>query len=440
MTTAQTQVNLALYIGETFAEVEIRDFHSRVIFKKNFYLPQTSLRTLLGQLKKTHLNPESPQPIKIKNVFVVSRYFDKLKPFRLGGSVAQITHAGFENSYAIENTTKNSLAASSLIIPLDGDLNQDFLVRALDKIKKINPEANKVVLNLDQNLASPEQLNQCLAFFDTHEFKVFNNSDFKSTQKIRKTLLNAGTEGTKDELISDIRTSLEPDKVYFWIKDQFTEQFDNADIYFSSIDFLQHRLQQTKKEFIINFGIENWFAIDRNSQNIWDSPWGKVERPHPQQFQIGLHPLTEVFIDEVSMIQFSKSPISIEPGPMIAGRGSKTTVLDLFSDEIALTTVSELFPNSNLENLKKKILSQFKAMEKGQNINLPHTQFEELKKSVLDLISFDFERYGIHADNCILHGQIASVLSPFKALPNTSSSWSESVFSEVTRSTPELLC
>ena len=84
-----TDAVLALYLGEIYAEVEVRTIgklKSKVMFKKSFFLPQSSLKTTLNQVQKnlTELN------LKITDAYVVCRYLERLKTFRLGGSVVWI--------------------------------------------------------------------------------------------------------------------------------------------------------------------------------------------------------------------------------------------------------------------------------------------------------------------------------------------------------------
>ena len=74
--------------------------------------------------------------------------------------------------------------------------------------------------------------------------------------------------------------------------------------------------------------------LSSDQKKIWDSPWGLIHRNYNTTTSIALHPLTEILIDETSRLQFSKTPASSEPGPMIAGRGVKSLLIDLFWQHI----------------------------------------------------------------------------------------------------------
>ncbi len=395
----QTQVNLALYIGETYCEIEALDQSGQSYYKKNIFLPQSSVKNIL-QACKADLDSKN---LTVLNIYAVTRYLEKLKTFRLGGSVIQVLNAGFENSYTIEKSTNISLAATSLIIPLTQEIKTDseklepYLREKFEKLKKINPDTDKVVIHLGSN-------DQCLPFisnfFDTLNFKVFTNSKPFDLTEIRKVLLNAGIQGTKDELFKEINEFFPTSQLQFWVKDQFTSTFENCDLYFSATDFLGYSFfeknnskVENQSHQIVHLDIENWIALKNEQKSHWKSPWGKIQRNHYAFENLSLHPLTEIYIDQNSLLQFSSHPSPSEPGPMVGGRGVKSLVLDIFLDEIKQNSVlSELFPMTNNSLSESKINSQFKVLEHGQKTEGKTFNKSDLKSLVQELIQFDCDR------------------------------------------------
>lgn len=392
-----TPHTLAVYLGETYAEFEIhkvvrKNSKKESVFKKTFFLPQTSLKTALNVVQK-HLDENE---FKVETVLIVCRYLERLKTFRLGGSVVQVVHEGFENSYVVENTQKVSLAANALAMSIKPEMTSDDLRTEFNRIKKINPDANKVVFQLDPKLISTELYQMCLDFFKEQQFKIFQCDTPHDLISIRHHLLNAGSEGTKEEIVSEFQEHFPGASVAFWIRDQFvktdSEGWDNTDLYFSSLDFMTYHMNRLGKTRMIHFDIENWMILTNQTKNIWNSPWGKIDRNHPMMTQTALQPLTEILIDETSRLQFSKVPASSEPGPMIAGRGVKSLLVDLFfTDLLKVESFTTLFPNMANPALQSKIQSQFKVLENGQKtISQVMTQ-SDLKQFVYELLKFELE-------------------------------------------------
>jgi hypothetical protein len=429
---------LALYIGETYAEVEIRLIDSKKkiksdpVFKKNYFLPQSSLKTTMSQINKEM----AEHKLQICDVYIVCRYLERLKTFRLGGSVIQVVHKGFENSYAVENTSRVSLAAAALVISIDKDSTNEFLNAELTRIRKINPESNKVALELDPEFIPSADIERIKFFFTELNFKIFECRNPQNLPNIRKTLLNAGSEGTKEEIISEIKGNFADAIVYFWINNGFqatdSKSYENFDLYFSSQDFLAHFLKQSRKNKLIHFDLESWMILGSETKNIWDSPWGLIERKHHTTSSIALHPLTEILIDETSRLQFSKAPASPEPGPMIAGRGVKSLLIDLFWNHICENPdLKSLFPSLETSLLQTKIESQFKVLEKGQRSESKALTKSDLIEFVRDLIDFELELKLGHPvseyENTVWTGHLAKLVHP-KANPF---SWTENIFAQI---------
>ncbi len=446
MTNASTQALLAIYLGETYAEIEVRSLplnkKSKALFKKNYFLPQSSLKTTLNQVQKklTELN------VQITDSYVVCRYLERLKTFRLGGSVVQVVHKGFENSYVVENTSRVSLAASALVISVADDFSTEFFTNEMIRIKKINPDANKVVIELDSELIPAVNIQKIKDFFIELGFKIFACDKPQDLLQVRKTLLNAGSEGTKEEIISELKENFkygDPENetktnVHFWIKDQFkpthtdttdAHSFENFDLYFSSQDFLANLLQLSKKKNLIHFDLENWMILSSDQKKIWDSPWGLIHRNYNTTTSIALHPLTEILIDETSRLQFSKTPASSEPGPMIAGRGVKSLLIDLFWQHIQSDAqFKTLFPQLENPLLQTKIESQFKVLEKGQRSESKELNKDDMIEFVKELIDFELELKLGHpaseTEKAIWTGHLSGLINK----KSVAFSWTDSIF------------
>ncbi len=432
MTDTQTQANLALFIGETYCEIEVQNLDQQSILTKEIFLPQISLKNALQSTAADVLK----LGYSIQNVYVVCRYLERLKTFRLGGSVIQVTHKGLENNYMLENTTRFSLAASSLIIAIDGKSSaKDLAVQIsteFDRTRKVNPEANKVVINLDPTQVSTDKIEIIQNFFKEKNFKLFTNTTPYDLNSIRQVLLNAGTEGTKEELTKEIHEAFPSAQILFWSKDRFMPDVENYQLYFSAEDFLGSTFFSDKNKNInklIHLDIENWMVLEKVNKSSWDSPWGKIQRPHYRNTKLSLHPLTEILIDGNAYLQFSKVPAPSEPGPMTAGRGVKSLILDVFySDLKNKKLLGQLFPALQNVNIENKILSQFKVLEHGQKTESKTLNLSDIREFIFELIQFDINRLGCNDENSLCTGNMSflnhkKTSTPFK--------WTEEIFKKV---------
>lgn len=386
-----SETSIALYLGESYASIGVFDLQTpekpKVLFEKLVFLPQISLKAVLAQIKS--LPVEFFNPADLKNIYVVSRYLDRLKNFRLGGSVAQVVLEGFENAYAVTNTQALSLAATPLIISIPPQIHaqalNQFLTDELDRIQKINPDVNKVVLQLPEDKMQSVDQEVVHHFFKTHEFKIFNCPQPQNLSHVRRTLLNAGSEGTKEEFLNDLKEiASEKTSIYFWINDQFQTTFENAELYSSADDYIAHMARSNKVKYATYFDHETFRVVSTQKNEFWKSPWGTIPLSHPYLKELSPHPFAEVKLDHLSLLTpASTHLIQYEPGPVLAGRGVKPLVIDFFQNQLSQNEFMQgLFPQMNLNAQKTKLQNHFTVLEKGQIEN----NFSSTKDDIRNLI------------------------------------------------------
>lgn len=375
---------IALYLGESYASLGAFDLSQALLFEKSVFLPQVSLKNLLMQTKQNLTEHLSEEPVRF---FIVTKYLDRLKNFRLGGSVTQVVCAGFENSYSSINSKSLSLAAASLVVSVSPEtLTESFLTEELARIKKINPDSNKVVIQLSEKKFSAVQLELVQSFFTAAGFKIFNCAQPENLAEVRKTLLNAGTEGTKEEIFLDIKEIFgENTEILFWCEDRFKTTFQNYELFGSSSSFVAYLSSAQDKDLTAYFDHECFRLICSKPQKTWNSPWGSIPSANHDFKELLPHPFSEVRLDHLSMISISAQQTQHEPGPVCAGRGIKPLVLDLFSDEISqIPLMKSLFVHFHTDNQKQKLENHFSVLEKGQVQNLLKTQRLEVKKHIIE--------------------------------------------------------
>lgn len=376
---------IALYLGESYASIGVFELNnplnSSFLFDKSVFLPQVSLKNILAQSKAVLENKP------IKKVFIVTRYFDRLKNFRLGGSVAQVVVSGFENCYSMIQSKDLSLAAASLVISVtDETITDEFLKSELERIKKINPDTSKMVLQLPESKISQKNKKHIYDFFTTAGFKIFTCDRAEDLGEIRKTLLNAGCEGTKEEVLTDLKEIYgEELEIFFWTQNQFKKEFENYELFNSSNDFLSAQIKKQKLDFAVYLDHEVFKLIGVEKNPSWESPWGSIPMNCTNSKDFSIHPFSEIKLDHLSMLNLSETPMQYEPGPVLAGRGIKPLAIDLFYDELADNLfMKSTFTHFNLETLKLKMQNQFSVLEKSQLRNSFSLTKNELKSILIN--------------------------------------------------------
>lgn len=425
---------IALYLGESYATLRVFDVvnlkNSAPLFEKSVYLPQTSLKNLLAQTKA------ACGETSIKSIYIVTRYMDRLKNFRLGGSVVQVVPQGFENCYSLANTQLQSLAAPALILPVHCETNETELKAELVRLKKINSEVNKVVFQIPENLISSAQVEMFKKIFTSENFKIFYTANPYDLEAVRKTLLNAGSEGTKEEILSDIKESLGEDTdIQFWVNDKFTSTFESLDLYFSSHCFLKNYLEQKKRTQAFYFDMENWNLITTEVSEKWLSPWGAIHYVHPKIEEFLLTPYCELTVNSIGQLITSKSPPQFEPGPIVAGRSVKALILDAFSDDMKSNKlITGLFPLLTSEAIQQKVNTQFQILLKAQSLDQIRLSREDIKQ----WLSFSVMTWMLQKINSA-QVDIIGDMGPFFYKPlmenalfsSTHFSWTEQIQSEL---------
>lgn len=428
---------IALYLGETYASLGIFDLakssqHS-IQFEKSVFLPQVSLKNLLSQTKTKlqELHGENTEPV---SVYIVTKYFDRLKQFRLGGSISQVIAKGFENSYSLKDSKLLSLAASQLIISLENDnIDAAFLQSELDRVKKINPDLNKVVVALPENKFPAAKVEQIVNFFSGAGLKIFLCPQPHNQSELRKTLLNAGSEGTREEVSKDLLEAFGPKtEIHYFCHGGFKSKFENAELFNSSNNFFAHWLKKNKLNYGAYFDVECFKFLKHNSINIWESPWGSIPIDHYEQPDLEVHPFSELKLNQLSMLSYDKSTIQLEPGPVVAGRAIKPLVLDLFWQDLQNNNFcTTLFGALCQDNLKSKIQNIFSVLEKGQKSSSLFVSGEELKNQIRTMLNSHVNLLAA-GESARLCGPLADVFTvPSKKQKASDFSWPNEIMEMV---------
>jgi hypothetical protein len=422
---------IALYLGESYATIGLFDIPKKntraLLIEKSIFLPQVSLKNLLAQVKVKYL--EHFQDQNEANIYVVTKYLDRLKQFRLGGSISQVILKGFENSYTLNDSKCLSLAATQLIISLDkNQFDEAQLTLELERIKKINPDLNKVVISIPEEQINSTELELLHNFFTTAGLKIFTCRTAHDQSQLRKTLLNAGSEGTKEEIVSELKEAFgENSTVSFYAKNGFQTQFENCELFNSTNNFLAQFIKNNKIDQGAYFDVESLKFIQQHKGQSWQSPWGTIPIEHSNYFDLFVHPFSEVKLNHLSILQVENGPLQLEPGPVVAGRAIKPLMIDLFYQELAENDLCKnLFSQINQDNLKQKISNLFSVLEKGQKNSALRTEISELKANIIDSLYSQILFHG-ETDTPVVFGPLADIFVVNKEAKRLQFSWPKEI-------------
>ncbi|MFZ4404783.1 MAG: hydantoinase/oxoprolinase N-terminal domain-containing protein [Pseudobdellovibrionaceae bacterium] len=343
-------MNLKIFHGEYFAELELSQEQSKSNKKnlspkafKRIFLQKEPLKTALPEFLK------SQGVDNLQQVQVAGNYFLRPLHLRLGGSVAQIVTAGWENWMEFEDSNPTyKVSNPDLVFALeeriswDGHIHQPFNPISLEPIiaalKK--REVERVCLNLIHFEKNPTHLDQVKQILLNENFEVFTpeSSDLHSW---RKNAINAGLSKTFKELKQEIQSVLEPfstEQVIFFgknVNDKTEDLLENNSILDRCFSFLQDlQSQSPTNQDTFYAGLERfiWIASRpyQNSSFSWLSPWGVIHLKTPAFHFLHLQGTSPLDLGYSKQLQFEKKPEGFEPGPFIWGLGQKILWLDVF--------------------------------------------------------------------------------------------------------------
>lgn len=407
MTLAETDVNLALYIGESFVEAHLCHNQKTVHFSR-WYLGKEGFKSGLQKFF------QEADVQKINKAFVASRFVEKILSYRLGGSVATVTTKGFENWAGIrqpQNSKVGPLSSTDLIFSaeercsaqgqLEKELSETEMTELVEQLRQ--KQAKRVCIHFLNASKNPHNQNRLKDVLAREGFEVFvpvtDDADNDEVSQWRKNVLNASLSGTFEEVQEELNEGLknflpEGDRAVFLGSD--CEFFDKenhqrlSSLWGAPAAWSRGLKKKHKGAFdILYLGLEQFSLItpDKKSQK-WNSPWGTIHAPHTQSQLLTLQPTTSIEIGPWGELTFSKNALGFEPGPMFMGRGQVPTLLDLWEDKTAvLKGVAERRSPQGLQKFKNQLLALNKSS--AQKLDSEEKLFSHLREMALHKITID---------------------------------------------------
>jgi N-methylhydantoinase A len=426
-------MQVGLSLGPSFAELCVTSTRgsSSFFFRKRAYLPKENLATCFQKLRDFM----SSQPDgKIEKLVVSCRYLEKIFETKLGGSVAQVVTAGFENWPALRQPINpqyfsshplrvEPLASQEHIfgiperIDANGNVLKALTTSALEPIsaKLKLMEIKKVCVNL--LFAGKNDSHETLVkdYFVEQGFEVYCTSrDSSSRDEVsawRGHILNACLSGTFTEILGEIQKAtsglLNPENIFFL--DSLGELHQKPLNHLSSVLFgwTSQLPKDTKEPWVLNLGLETWSLSSLDSKKSWQSPWGAVEVPHRRTVSLKVQPTQEIESDLWGELSISARPATYEPGPMSWGRARKPLVVDvLFSQCPELT---KEFESLIIPAGVQRYIDTLKILQR--NSSLASLEISQLEKSLIERILLGIEME-IPVSSVLVTGLFASSLVP----------------------------
>lgn len=407
MALAESDVNLALYIGESFVEAHLCHNQKTVHFNR-WYLGKEGFKSGLQKFFQ-----ESGVQ-KIGKAFVASRFVEKILAYRLGGSVATITTKGFENWAGMrqpQNLKVGPLSSTELVFSVDercsaqGALEKEISdIEMTELVAKLREkQAKRVCIHFLNAGKNPHNQNKLKDILTAEGFEVFipvvdglNNDE---VSQWRKNVLNASLSGTFEEVQEELNEGLKnflPEgtrAVFFGANCQLfdKENHERLSSLWGATAAWSRGLKKTQKTpfDILYLGLEQFSIINpAKEMQKWASPWGMIHAPHTQSHLLSLQPTTSIEIGPWGELTFSRTALGFEPGPMFMGRGQVPTFLDLWEDKTAtLKGVAERRSPQGLQKFKNQLLALNKAST--QKTDSEEKLFSNLREISLHKLTVD---------------------------------------------------
>lgn len=419
-TTEPTRI-IALSIGESFAEISLYCQKKRqTIHFERWYLPKEPLKSSLKAFFEKWGKDNNSQ---ISNVFISSRFLEKILSFRLGGSVAQLITNGFENwpylrqpskKYNLKNlaglifnkTDENSntqmrnsfYASEELIFGIKERINSKGEVETPLNLEELEAIATKlteqgiqkVVINFLHSDKNSVHVKATEDFLRSRNFEIFSplNSSTDEVANWRQNTLNASVAGTFNEIKNEITEAVSeflPKESIAFITSPFMFFSEDNSLKINSIFAQDQNIKRahqnkTSKTYLL-LGLER-FSILRLSdeESYWQSPWGKIAISKVKRTDLISQPTASLFVNAWDEIDFTPSKEGYEPGPMSWGRGQSPLVFDLMAESNLLSPdLQKRVVTSGVQKFEHQLLTLLK--------NSSHTKTRDVKKAKIELLN-----------------------------------------------------
>lgn len=421
---------LGISVGESFAEYSILSQSptaaAQSVAQRRVYLSRESLKNSLGKFLAEHSDTKPEQ------VFISLRLPKKLLDFNYSGAVAHITTAGFEHWLSLCDERRADLTESSLLFSVperilaDGRIEKALRLEDLEAIS-VQLEAaacKKVCLHFLHSTKNPVHLHQAQTYFTEKNYEVFipqEDSDGSSLGEVSRwteNALNATTSTVfhqiKSDLLKTLENTLGSEHIYFLNSEgealPAAEPLLPMRSCFAAFTAVGKVFGFAKKADVLYLGFESFLLISESQAAAeWKSPWGAVQVPHLSSQELGIQPTLGIHLNSFGHFDFSPSQSGWEPGPMFFGRGQKTTLLDLWSENPKLLKLSGLEDKIVLAGVQRFKNTLF-ALSKN---SLPRNR--DLPQVTKDLQSLCLQRLAMESflrrrqENLVVTGPLASV-------------------------------
>ncbi|MBC7370513.1 MAG: hypothetical protein H7326_03050 [Bdellovibrionaceae bacterium] len=405
MAVADSEVILALYVGESFAEVHLSQNNKELHFHR-WYLGKDGLK---GGIIK-FLQEKSVGPIA--KAIVASRFPEKILSYRLGGSVAVLTTKGFENwpgSRQPANAKAGSLSSMDLLFSVDERTGASGITEKIPDEKEIAEileklkakQAKRVCLHFLNATQNPANQNAVKAKLIEAGFEVFtpeaSRPPLDEAATWRKNILNASLSGTFEEIQEEINLALKdhlPEGQRALFVSGEGQLFDKENQHrLSSIwgasQMWARNIKRKDKFEILYLGLEMFALLNPTKSDLnWISPWGPVRSQRIKNHVLCLQPTTPIELTPWTELAFAKTSVGYEPGPIFMGRGQVPTMLDLWgADTEGIRGLDERRTAQGLQKFKNQLWALNKST--GQPLDTEEAVPLSLRQLALQKMAAD---------------------------------------------------
>jgi hypothetical protein len=347
---------------------------------------------------------------------------------RLGNSVAQIVTKGFEHwvllrqeadpgRFDLAPSRREPLTNPENLFGLNERISSSGeVVKAIDlkDLEKISAELKKrgierVCVNLLFTHRNPAHQNQTVQFLREKGFQVFSRKRGPDSQdelsSWRRNLLDASLSSFFEKLRAEIEEALPGSDLHFLDTERGFAPLNELST--SGLLFGREKSLQRKKP-LLYFGPEEWAWIMPENRAVWKSPWGSLELNHPRCGFFSMQPGRELQLTTQGSIRWG-ADVGLDPGPMLWGRSSRLTLLDLMNWHWETTP-----PLRRNEKTEAKVHEQIEALKKNSRdwskLGVPQIQkeiAEQLSESLLSDLAFAAD-----SDEFDVGGVLAPALFP----------------------------
>ncbi len=377
--------NIGLSIGQVFAEIQATSDEKEI--SQRFYLPQRKLLSSLDQFFER--NPNLQQ----NKISIHTHWARDIIHKKAGSQIALFVTTGFEKWPILQQKQNrsdfhklpqrpSSFLSKDFIFGIRERLNEKGEVICKPDLQELEFLVAKLKMMGIQHVAvgflhsqiNPEHELFVKSFLESKKIHCVCSHEFDNevheVARWWRTLLEVYVV---DSLQQQVHEKLQPLFEKYNLKAEFSKSEPDTHLglslnsNFGKIESFANCFRD--QDLVLYFGTEEFlYLLPKEQDDVWTSPLGSLALKNPRHHRFSIQPTTEIEPNAWDSMVFSSNESSFDPGPILLGRGSNASWLDLL---VLLDQLPDFYKESQHPKARLRIKENIIAYSHEANEKIP---------------------------------------------------------------------